>query len=99
MHEGSAVVKDFYQKLQAAIRLERFDNLEHLLQRLDLIQELPHLIDPYVQTIFDHIGPLLVASLRTGQASDFIHDLYCVIYHLTKLRGAKTISTSSCIRD
>ena len=94
MREGSEIAKFFHEELLQGIRQGTFTDIEKLVQQLDLIQELPHIIDPYVQSIFDQLGPICVQSVVSGTMNSMIDDLYRVIYQLTKLRGAKVISKS-----
>ncbi|ORY81334.1 hypothetical protein BCR37DRAFT_358440, partial [Protomyces lactucae-debilis] len=80
----------FASYLHDSLAQECFNGLDAQLTKLDAVQEQPQLIDPHVQGLLDPITAHLVQSLLKPMPT-FVQDLYRIVYHLCKLRGAKVI--------
>lgn len=84
------IIESFQINLNESIARGEFANVSHLLSKLDAIQEQPQLTDPYIEQL---IQPVLkvVLELPNAPVSQFVEDSYHVLYHYTKIRGAKII--------
>lgn len=84
------VLEAFQVSLLESIARREFRNISGFLSRLDVLQEQPQLIDPWLEKIID---PVLneVQQLTALPISHFLADCYHVLYYYTKIRGAKVI--------
>lgn len=94
MNAGHEIINEFLTAFDRALGSQCFDHVDSTLHNLDGIQEQPQLIDPHVQYIVDRCTSILVPALATGELDQFHKDVYCIIYHLTKIRGSKVIGKS-----
>lgn len=95
MNEAARVVERFSTELAQAVRLKSFHDINTTLWKLDALQEQPQQLDTRLQGFIDSIVEQLLPTLKAQELDQFHADLYSVLYHLTKIRGAKVIGRSS----
>ncbi|KAJ3045625.1 hypothetical protein HK097_001161 [Rhizophlyctis rosea] len=87
-----------------ALSVEQQRDLDKICGTLDQYQEQPHLLDPHLEQLIDpvvtglrrHIGKTFGGAKRTESAQERdivvkLHPFFRYIYHLTKVRGYKTV--------
>lgn len=91
MNGGAAVVDDFKLRLLRGIDSADFGDVSVLLARLDAIQEQPQLIDPHLEGLIAPVLKEVLRSLQPRECSSYQGDLFQILYHYTKIRGAKVV--------
>ncbi len=91
MEKGEIVLQKFSKELKIGIQKREFEDIETTLAGLEFLQELPQLLDPYIEELIYPIAHILVRNLTEEPLTPFLASLYHIIYHLSKIRGAKII--------
>lgn len=94
MNAGRTVIENFEVDLLEALHKREFGNVSDVLSKLDVIQEQPQLIDPYLEALVEPVLNIL-QDLSPAPLSTFQADLYRVLYYYTKIRGAKVVGKLS----
>ena len=70
---------------------EKERSCEHFLLICDTYQEQPHLVDPFLQEIFEKLIKIVKSNMSESANDELINEAFKYMYFLTKMRGYKKI--------